>query len=57
MMAEHLYKLVFKRSIKKALLDVLGDKQTELEAFIKDQKLKLSKEEDVMKVLEKYEGQ
>jgi hypothetical protein len=38
-------------------LEALGDKQAELEAFIKDQKLKLTKEEDVLKVIEKYEGQ
>jgi hypothetical protein len=42
---------------KKALLEALGEKQDELEAFIKDQKLKLSKEEDILRVLEKYEGQ
>ncbi len=42
---------------KKALLEALGDKQADLEAFIKDQKLKLTKEEDVLKVIEKYEGQ
>jgi hypothetical protein len=42
---------------KKALLEALGDKQADLEAFIKDQKLKITKEEDVLKVIEKYEGQ
>lgn len=40
---------------KKSLLEALGDKQADLEAFIKDQKLKLSKEEDILKVIEKYE--
>jgi hypothetical protein len=40
---------------KKSLLEALGDKQAELEAFIKDQKLKLSKEEDILRLIEKYE--
>ncbi len=40
---------------KKTLFAVLGDKETLLDSFIKEQKLKLSKTEDVIKVLEKYE--
>ena len=42
---------------KKALLEALSDKQADLEAFIKEQKIKFSKEEDFLRVLEKYEGQ
>lgn len=41
---------------KKSLLEALGEKQDELDAFIKDQKLKLSKEEDILRVIEKYEN-
>jgi hypothetical protein len=41
---------------KKALLEALGDKQAELETFIKEEKLKLSKEEDILRVVEKYES-
>lgn len=40
---------------KKAILELLGSKQPEIEAFIKEQKLKLSKEEDILKVVEKFE--
>ncbi|WP_428655136.1 hypothetical protein [Runella sp.] len=42
---------------KKSLLEALGDKQTQLETFINDEKLKLSKEEDILRVIEKYEAQ
>ncbi|AEI48701.1 hypothetical protein Runsl_2289 [Runella slithyformis DSM 19594] len=42
---------------KKTLLEALGDKQAELETFIKEQKLKLSKDEDILRVVEKYEAQ
>jgi hypothetical protein len=41
---------------KKSLLEALGEKQDELDAFIKDQKLKLSKEEDILRIIEKYEN-
>lgn len=41
---------------KKSLLEALTNKQSELEAFIKDQKLKFSKDEDVIRILAKYEG-
>ncbi len=41
---------------KKSLLEALGEKQDELDAFIKDQKLKLSKEEDILRLIEKYEN-
>ncbi len=41
---------------KKAILELLADKQTALEAFVKEQKLKLNKEEDIVKILEKYDG-
>jgi len=41
---------------KKSLLEAMGDKQAEIEQFIKIEKLKLSKEEDVLRIVEKYEG-
>jgi transcriptional antiterminator Rof (Rho-off) len=41
---------------KKAILELLADKQPALEAFVKEQKLKLNKEEDIVKILEKYDG-
>ena len=45
--------LRFKKDIN-ALLDALGtEKQTDLEAFIKVNKLKISKEEDLVRILEK----
>lgn len=40
---------------KKALLEALSDKQADLEAFIKEQKIKFSKEEDFLRVIERYE--
>lgn len=40
---------------KKAILLVLIDKKDQLETFIKDQKLKLSNEDDILKVVEKYD--
>lgn len=42
---------------KKTLLEALGDKQKELDTFIKDEKLKLSKEEDILRVIEKYDSE
>lgn len=40
---------------KKSLLEALSTKQEELEKFIKTEKLKLTKEEDIQRVVEKYE--
>jgi hypothetical protein len=41
---------------KKSLLEALSEKQAEVENLIKTQKLKLTKEEDLMTLLEKYES-
>ena len=46
--------LRFKKDKKSLFEAIPNDKHAELEAFIKDQKLKLTKEEDVLRVLEKY---
>ena len=46
--------LKFKKD-KSALLDAIGtEKQADLEAFIKQNKLKLTKEEDLVRILEKF---
>ncbi len=42
---------------KKSLLEALSDKQAQLETFINDEKLKMSKEEDILRVVERYEAQ
>ncbi|MEZ4900662.1 MAG: hypothetical protein R2822_02320 [Spirosomataceae bacterium] len=41
---------------KKSLLEAFGSKKAEIEQFIKTEKLKLSKEEDILQIVEKYEG-
>lgn len=58
---EHLF--LFKNNMmsklkrdKKSILSLLENQTSELENFIKDQKLKLSKEEDILKLVEKYDS-
>ncbi len=41
---------------KKTILEILSDKQPQIEAFIKEQKLKPTREEDIVKIIEKYDG-
>lgn len=48
-------KMIKLKRDKKAVLDLLADKQSDLENFIKSQKLKLSKEDDIIALVEHYE--
>ncbi len=41
---------------KKSFFEIITDKQPEMEAFMKEQKIKFSKEDDLIRLLEKYES-